>query len=234
MKQWMLFGILAVGAVCSTLAQPVVYSFNFNNGFNNGGAVPDGNLAGWSDTRNISGVLGNDNDNPNAIFDINVFLNLSGGYNGDLYGYLVHSSGFAVLLNRPGRSNLSPFGYSDAGMNLAFDEGAANNVHTYQLVPGYAVSLNDGSTWQPDGRNTNPTSVNGSETRDSLLDSFNGLSADGNWTLFLADLSVGETSTVVNWGMQVTATPEPSTFGLLGLGAALAGVQWWRVQRRRG
>ena len=31
-------------------------------------------------------------------------LNLSGGWNGDLYAYLVHNSGFAVLLNRVGRN----------------------------------------------------------------------------------------------------------------------------------
>src|ERR1041384_6130967 len=98
MKPWMLSGILAVGVACSTFAQPVVYTFNFTNGFNNGGAVPDGNLAGWSDTRNISGIPGT-NHGTDEILDINVFLNLSGGYNGDLYGYLVHSSGFAVLLN---------------------------------------------------------------------------------------------------------------------------------------
>src|SRR5689334_4310747 len=184
MKQWMLFGILALGVVFSASAQTVPYTFTFSSGFNNGGVVPDGNLAGWSDTRTVSGVLGN--NNTDDVFDLNVFLNLSGGYNGDLYGYLVHSSGFSVLLNRPGRSNASSFGYSDAGMNLTFDEAAANNIHTYQLVPSYGLSLNNGSSWQPDGRNANPGTVNGTETRDSLLDSFNGLSANGTWTLFLA------------------------------------------------
>jgi hypothetical protein len=38
-----------------------------------------------------------------TITDVNVGLQLSGGWNGDLYAYLVHSSGFAVLLNRVGR-----------------------------------------------------------------------------------------------------------------------------------
>src|SRR6266850_2078387 len=81
---------------------------NWSGGFANSGVIPDGNLAGWSDTRTIGGLSG-------TIADVNVSLTLSGGNNGDLYAYLVHSSGFAVLLNRVGRDGSDPFGYSGSG-----------------------------------------------------------------------------------------------------------------------
>lgn len=43
-------------------------------------------------------------------FTITVTINLTGGWNGDLYAHLVHESGFSVLLNRTGRSLADPDG----------------------------------------------------------------------------------------------------------------------------
>jgi hypothetical protein len=226
MNRRMLVVILATGVVWSSIADPV-YTFNFNSAFPNGGVIPDGNVAGWSDTRIISGVVGTN-------VDVNVWLELSGGYNGDLYGYLVHDTGFAVLLNRVGRATGSPFGYSDAGMDIKFDDSAGNgDIHYYQLVEDYGTSLFNGSSWSPDGRNVNPATINGTEPRPStsLLADFVGLTADGSWTLFLADLSVGEETTVMSWGIEIKAVPEPSTWALLGLG--LLGVAGFRRYRHR-
>ena len=216
--------VAIVGALISASAQP--HSFTFNGGFSNGGLVPDGNPVGWSDTRLITGI----NPGTSGILDVNVFLTVNGGFNGDLYGYLVHSDGFAVLLNRPGRTSGNAFGYGNAGMNLHFDDSAANDIHHYQLVVSYPTALNDGSGWQPDGRNVNPAAVNGTELQTSLLSSFNGESINGSWTLFLADLSVGETSTVESWGVQVVTVPEPSTWALMGVGLLCGG---WRFFRKR-
>jgi hypothetical protein len=218
------------GGLSFASAQPLTYSISYNSGFNNGGVVPDGNVTGWSDTRIISGLPDVDYGTP-EILDVNVFLALNGGYNGDLYGYLVHSTGFAVLLNRPGVQTGNAFGYGDAGMNVKFDDTAANgNIHFYQLSGSYPAGLMNGSSWAPDGRNVNPASVNGTESPTSLLASFNGTDVNGSWTLFLADLSVGETSTVASWGVEVVVAPEPSTWVLLTLGAVCGG---WRFFRRR-
>jgi len=231
MKRRLLAVVLACGAACSSLAQPVVYTFNFTNAFNNAGVVPDGSTLGWSDTRLISGIPGT-NHGTAAILDVNVFLQISSGYNGDLYGYLAHPGGFAVLLNRVGLTNGTPFGYGDAGMNLKFDDSASNgDIHYYQLVFGY--NINNGSSWAPDGRNIDPLLVNGTEPRGSLLDSFNGLNANGSWTLFLSDLSVGGQSTVMQWGMEVTAAPEPASWAIAGLALLIGGARFVRTRRHQ-
>src|SRR2546423_205875 len=76
-------------------ARGAIYSSTYNSGFQNSGLIPDGSLNGLSDTRTLSGI------SQPQISDVKVTLNLSGGYNGDLYAYLSHgSTGFAVLLNR--------------------------------------------------------------------------------------------------------------------------------------
>jgi subtilisin-like proprotein convertase family protein len=177
-----------------------VSTMTANSGFANGGVIPDGSLTGWSDTRSVSGI-GN-------ISDVSVTLNLSGGWNGDLYAYLVHGSGFSVLLNRVGvTANGSP-GYGTAGMNVTLSDAAVlGNIHSV-LAP---VS---GGIYQPDGRNVNPLtpgSVLGSTPSTTPLSSFNGLNPSGNWTLFIADVSGGDVSTVTSWGLDIASVPEPAS-----------------------
>src|ERR1044071_4139758 len=55
--------------------------------------VPDNNASGLAFTFNVPG-------SPLMITDVSVNLNIAGGWNGDLYAYLSHGSGFVVLLNR--------------------------------------------------------------------------------------------------------------------------------------
>lgn len=50
-------------------------------------------------------------------------------------------------------------------------------------------------TWQPDGRTNSPGSVLDSQPPDAFLSSFNGLDPNGDWTLFVADVSGGDTHT---------------------------------------
>jgi len=174
----------------------------FNTGFANGGVIPDGSFTGWSDTRTLSGAPAG------TITDISVSLNISGGWNGDLYAYLVHGSGFSVLLNRVGvTANGSP-GYGTAGMNVTLSDAAVlGNIHSV-LAP---VS---GGIYQPDGRNVNPLtpgSVLGSTPSTTPLSSFNGLNPSGNWTLFIADVSGGDVSTVTSWGLDIASVPEPAS-----------------------
>jgi len=181
--------------------------------------VPDANPLGLTLSTNLGGISGN-------ISSLTVSLDISGGYNGDLYAYLSGpDGGFAVLLNRVGESGSSAFGYDDTGFEVTFDDSAANgDIHLYQEAAGY--SLNGSGqltgTWAPDGEDIDPASSPSSFTGGGGADlsSFDGSGADGTWTLFLADLSGGGQSTVVSWGLDITTVPEPSALALLGLGAA--------------
>lgn len=182
--------------------------------------IPDGNLSGLVYQQTISSSI-------TEINFITVTLNISGGYNGDLYCYLSHSSGFAALLNRVGRTAGDSFGYGNGGFNVTFSDAAATDIHAYQTV---SYSLNGSGqllgTWQPDARNVDPLSVLDTSTRSAYLSSFDGLGASGQWTLFLADMSGGDVSTLNGWSMEITGVPEPVTtalaiFATLAVGSTL-------------
>src|ERR1035437_4874984 len=51
------------------------------------------------------------------ITDITFTFTTTGGWNGDLYAYLSHGDGQAILLNQVGASGGSPDGYSTSGFN---------------------------------------------------------------------------------------------------------------------
>jgi hypothetical protein len=210
---------VAVGRAIQTSA--AVYSFNYTSGFASAGVIPDGNATGWFDTRTLSGI------GDASITDVDVSLTISGGYAGDFYAYLVHFSGFSVLLNRVGRTGGNPFGYGNNGLNITLDDSAANgDIHMYQVVPGYAPMIGNGSGWSPDGRNTSPLFALNTDSQSRMLNQLNGLDPNGTWTLFIADLSGGAQGSLVSWGLNITAVPEPSSLGLITLGA-------WAVVRRK-
>ena len=83
------------------------YTFTTNR------VVPDGNAAGLSDVRNVNSAIG-------TITSVKVRLKLAGEFNGDLYGYVRHASGFTMLLNRPGKTAASEYGYPDSGLDVTF------------------------------------------------------------------------------------------------------------------
>src|SRR5262245_16570093 len=68
-------------------------------------SIPDGLATGVSDTRTINGSV------IAEISSITVDLDISGQFNGDLYGYLQHDAGFSVLLNSAGRTLSAFAGY---------------------------------------------------------------------------------------------------------------------------
>jgi subtilisin-like proprotein convertase family protein len=181
-------------------------------------AIPDNNDVGLSDTRTVS--------IPDAteITGVTVNLTFTGGWNGDLYAYLVHGSGFSVLLNRPGRSLANPDGSASSGMSITIADSASMDIHTAIPMSGGSVS----GTYQPDGRETDPLAVVDTDARTAMLADFIGLDPNGDWTLFIADQSAGDTSTLQSWSMTINAVPEPSSaLLLLFSGAALL------IHRRR-
>jgi subtilisin-like proprotein convertase family protein len=45
-----------------------------------------------------------------------------------------------------------------------------------------------------------------SDARTAYLNSFNGVDPNGKWVLFIADMAVGDLSTLDSWGLQISGT----------------------------
>lgn len=150
-----------------------------------------------------------------SITDVNVLLNFSGGYNADLYGYLLYDNKTVVLLNRIGITDSNPFGNSGAGMDVTLSDGGANgDIH---LASSGVLN----GTYEADGRAISPlsTGLQFDEASRQTLSYFNGSNPNGTWTLFLADMSGGEQSQLVSWSLVIDAVPEPITWALVIFGA---------------
>lgn len=202
--------LLALGAA----AQPATNTFSQTVN----ALIPDANPDGYSSSTLVSGLAG-------VIQSLTVSLDITGGFNGDLYCYLAFGNGFAVLLNRTGKSGTDSFGYGDAGFNISLSDVAATDIHLYGGNGGSPLT----GTWQPDGRAIDPELVVGTDARTALLSAFTGSNPNGKWTLFVADLAGGYQSTLANWSLTIATVPEPNSGQLLGmLGGLLTAGAWWR------
>ena len=191
-----------------------------------GVAIPDNDLNGLAETIDLTTSI-------SSISGVTVTLDISGGWNGDYYAYLRHAdssgTGFAVLLNRVGASAGAPYGAPDSGMVVTLNDFAAVNIHSAGAGGGVLTG-----TYQPDGRNISPLSDPGvlsATAPTALLSSFDGLDANGAWTLFVADVSPGDMGTLESWSLTVSGTGVPdgaSTLLMLvgGCGLLLAGTKW--------
>lgn len=172
-----------------------------------GGGVPDNSSPTlFSHTISGSGIT--------SITRVEVQLSLTGnpagqGWAGDIFASLNYNYGSqtAILLNQVGVSSSKPAGFGFDGLTVSFADGAANgDVHLGQpTLPNTILT----GTWEPDGR-LNPTDG----ARPALLSVFNGLPADGTWTLTLSDLSPGATMTLNSWSLRIASVPEPNAVAL--------------------
>lgn len=162
-------------------------SFHFTG---NEKSIPDNQASGVFDRQNIITDIG-------SITDLNVSLEISGDFNGDLYALLVHESGaYSVLLNRTGRSSADVLGATGDGLAVTLDDQAASDIHLQRTGSGLLSG-----TFQPDAREADPDFVTDTSGRTAFLSSFNGINPNGYWTLYLADInSVGE-SRLEGWSL---------------------------------
>ena len=176
------------------------------------GSIPDGNPVGVSFTGNYDQVT------PGAtVSGLTVDLSISGGYNGNLYAYLVAPNGTMVLLlNQPGATISNPFGYAGSGLNVTLSDTAAGSIQTTPETAGSTFSGN----YQAAG----------------TLANFSGSVADGNWTLFFADETAGGGQAILNgWSLNITAVPEPANLTLAIFGGVLViigGIRKFSYSRR--
>jgi len=195
--------LLLAASSLNSLAQSIeTHSFT---GLNK--AVPDGNAAGLSDVRMVTSTIA-------SISSLRVKVSIAGEFNGDLYAYVRRKGGgttnFCVLLNRVGRTAANPSGYDDAGLDVTFATGAANgNIHTYRDVAPPSSGAPLTGVWMPDGRRVDPAEVLDTSPVTTSLASFNGVSGNGEWTLFLADLDSGGTNMLQSWELEITGQAWP-------------------------
>ena len=211
LKIWIVAALLLAGWNASSTPA----SFEFTGTFNVTNWIPDGDVNGLADTREITDV-------PGVISHLSVSLAISGGFIGDFYVHLVHDSGFTVLLNRVGANSANQFGYSASGLSITLDDDAEHDVHWYELFsPGYDGDGQLLGTWQPDGRSADPMTVDEWTDRNTALESFYGLNPNGNWTLFVADLSSGDQGQLLNWRIEMQTVPEPNSAAFFALSLGL-------------
>jgi len=213
----------ALRAVISSANGAVVYNQTFSSGFANSGYVPDNNPSGWADSRTVSGLAAGQ-----SITSVQVSLNIAGGWNGDLYGYLSYQPAgggtgrLLVLLDRVGQPGVTG-GYGDTGFQITLSDAGAHPIENYQ---------NYSYTTSPSGQVQGTWQANdGSATFGGVGGTFTGLDPNGTWTLFLADQSTGDQSAVTSWSLQIAAVPEPTTWAMAGFGLMFAGTgafRWWR------
>jgi subtilisin-like proprotein convertase family protein len=192
---------IILGAILAVLAAVSAYGSLYTQTFSTSTAIPSGSPLGTV-------VTGTFNADPNAgdtVGGLTVELNLSGGYNGGLYAYLVAPNGtMVVLMNQPGTAPLYAPG---SGMNVTLQDGAsAGSLNTATEVAGQVLT--------------------GTYSAVGSLAGFNGSAADGTWELFFADLSSGGGTSVLNsWTLGITAVPEPVTMSLV-VFAGLLALNW--------
>jgi len=208
----------------SVSAHAALYTFTFSGPFANSGNVPDGNLSGWTDSHNLGAMY-------EQITSLQVKLNMTGGYNGDLYAYVSHDNVLVPLLNRVGVTSGNSFGSSDSGFSVTFS-ATGPDVHTASAGGGQLTG-----NYSADGRTISPLSAAAAFDSASriALSAYNNLDPNGLWYLFISDVSGGGGQSQVNsWELDIAAVPEPigpalAIFALIGTLGAL-----FQLRRKKG
>ena len=170
--------------------------------------IPNGNPVGVSFSQTVSDIPGG-----STVGGLTVDLSVSGGYNGNLYAYLVAPNGTLVmLLNQPGATISNPFGYGGSGLNVTLSDTAAGSIQTTPETPGSVFS----GTFQAAG----------------TLGAVSGSAADGTWTLYFADeVAGGGQATLNGWSLGITAVPEPANMAMIIFGVGFIGIGIIRYYR---
>ena len=205
--------ILSIGLTLAlTSLAPAAMVTDFNN---TGGVIADNGAAGLVQTITTT--------YQGTITAVSLSFNISGGYNGDLYGYLsyndgVHPAQTLEVLNRMGGGSTVASGAGFAGVTL-MDGGSLGNIHA--ALPGAGTAVAVGS-YLPDSAGV------------TFASTFGGMKAGGTWTLAFFDRLASDQSTLGGWSLNIEGAqvPEPINVALGVFGAVFAGVAVVRRRRR--
>lgn len=209
----------ALLALTTSLATAIPIDNVLTKSFSGSAAIPDNNASGLAFSFDLN------TPTPAMISGISVDLNISGGWNGDLYAYLSHGSSFAVLLNRIGRTALNPDGSSSSGMTVHFSDVYLTDIHNFA---GGTLAGN----FAADGRNVSPLTVLDTDARTATLENFIGADPNGSWTIFFADVAPGARSTLTGWTVSLSLPDTGSTAMLLAGVLPLLGLARWQLRRK--
>ena len=176
-----------------------------------GGPITEGDPTGITFTGNFNTANTGDD-----VLGLAVHLNVTGGYVGDYYAFLVAPDRTHVtLMNQPGTDG---YGAPATGLdNVILASGSFGNIQDQNGTTGVAFS----GTYNALGNLADFGTV-GSP----------GGPANGTWTLFFADLgSGGGSPDLTSWSLDVTVVPEPVPAALAvfaGVVLACAGWRWLR------
>jgi hypothetical protein len=134
-----------------------------------------------------------------SIGAVTLALNMSGGYNGDMYGYLQHNGTLIELFNP---SSFSANGASGSTLNLTLSSGSATALST-----ATAANLAGGLTYAASGG----------------LNNFANTDPAGLWTLYFADQGPGDVMTLNSFDLSITPVPEPVNVALVIFGVGFVG-----------
>ncbi len=134
-------------------------------------------------------------DNCPIVEDVNVAVDIEHTFVGDIAAVLTRNDLDTVLLFLPRESCVGQ------NVNAVFDEEAAVNEACRDFAflgdTGSGISADTAAIFGTT-RSTKPVS--------QTLDAFKGQPGNGQWTLSIADFSVGDTGTLNNWGLNLTCS----------------------------
>jgi subtilisin-like proprotein convertase family protein len=204
-----------------------------------GGTIADGNPVGQTFYGNFTAAQSWD-----RVVAAAVTVDITGGYNGDLYAYLVAPNGTVMVLldpvNNP-NANLTGSGMQATFTGFQMDSQTAFHITSdgnpggAQLTPGYSAP-NDGGGTLTGYANAIGSMLYGpgyNPANDLTAAQYASLpTANGTWSLFIADIMTDDTGNgnhqLNSWSLTLAVVPEPVDLAL-GLFAvmllALAGVR---------
>lgn len=220
-KTLMILALTVTGTLAQATLQPILYySQSFSSGSSIGAISTDGSAAlGFTGNFTHAGVQ-------DQVVNLTLDLNISGGYNGDLYGYLLAPNGTYTIFRNTYVANGDAYG---AGMNIRLqdaDLGVATGLATTALLsPNSSTTLNGSiqdvalggilnGIYTP--LNTFGGTIGGPQFNPT------GSQANGIWTLYLTEIGAGDESapTLTGWSLNLAVVPEPVSLAL-GLFAAM-------------